>query len=279
MIRRQALICLLGGLLAVGAAGLARADNVRQSLAGSSVIEEIKKRGTLRVGLSTFVPWAMPDKKGQLVGFEIDVAKKLAEEMGVKLESLPTAWDGIIPALIAGKFDVIISGMSITPERNLTVNFTLPYANTETVIIANKKLAGSVKTLADLDKPDVIWANRRGATTAVLSAKLFPNAQQLLFDEEGQTLQELINGKATAALASVPTPALWVSKYPDVLFVPDLPALEKTSEAFALRKGDPDALNFFDNWILLHQVDGWLKERHDYWFKGRAWADQVPEQQ
>lgn len=280
MIRRNALVLLLGGLLAVGSAGLAKAaENVRQNLAGSSVIETIKKRGTLRVGLSTFVPWAMPDKKGQLVGFEIDVAKKLAEEMGVKLESVPTSWDGIIPALIAGKFDVIISGMSITPQRNLTVNFTTPYANTETVIIANKKLAANVKSLDDLNKPDVIWANRRGATTAVLAAKMFPDAQQLLFDEEGQTLQELLNGKATAALASVPTPALWVSKYPDTLFVPDLPALERTSEAFAVRKGDPDALNFFNNWILLHTVDGWLKERHDYWFKGRAWADQVPEQQ
>ncbi|MFO1059088.1 MAG: transporter substrate-binding domain-containing protein [Dongiaceae bacterium] len=280
MIRRHALTCLLGGLLAVGAAGLAKAaDNVRQHLAASSVIEEIKKRGTIRVGLSTFVPWAMPDKKGQLVGFEVDVARKLAEEMGVKLETVPTSWDGIIPALIAGKFDVIISGMSITPQRNLTVNFTIPYENTETLVVINKKLGASIKTVEDLNKPDVILANRRGATTAVLAEKLFPNAQQLLFDEEGQTLQELINGKATAALASAPTPALWAAKYPDVLVAPDLPALQKTSEAFAVRKGDPDAINFFDNWILVHRDDGWLKERYDYWFKGRAWADQVPEQQ
>jgi polar amino acid transport system substrate-binding protein len=79
-------------------------------------------------------------------------------------------------------------------------------------------------------------------------------------------------------LASVPTPALWLEKYPDVLMVPDLPALEKTVEAFAIRKGDPDALNFFNNWILVHTTDGWLEERHNYWFKGRAWADQVPAQ-
>jgi polar amino acid transport system substrate-binding protein len=280
MIRRHALTCLLGGLLAVGVAGLAKAaDNVRQHLAASSVIEEIKKRGTIRVGLSTFVPWAMPDKKGQLIGFEVDVARKLAEEMGVKLETVPTSWDGIIPALIAGKFDVIISGMSITPQRNLTVNFTIPYENTETLVVINKKLGANIKTVEDLNKPDVILANRRGATTAVLAEKLFPNAQQLLFDEEGQTLQELINGKATAALASAPTPALWAAKYPDVLAAPDLPALQKTSEAFAVRKGDPDAINFFDNWILVHRDDGWLKERYDYWFKGRAWADQVPDQQ
>ena len=276
---RSTFLALLGAALAIGVSTASTmAQDARQALAASSSIEEIKKRGVIRIGLSTFVPWAMPNKNGELGGFEIDVAKKLAEEMGVKLESVPTSWDGIIPALIAGKFDVSISGMSITPERNLTGNFTTPYANTETVLIANKKLAGAFKSLDDFNKPNVVIANRRGATTAVLSEKTFPKAEQLLFDEEGQTLQELINGKAYAALASVPTPAIWVEKYPDVLFVPDVPALEKTSEAFAVRKGDPDALNFYNNWILLHTVDGWLKERHDYWFKGRAWTSQVPEQ-
>jgi polar amino acid transport system substrate-binding protein len=180
--------------------------------------------------------------------------------------------------LLAGKFDVVISGMSITPNRNLTVNFTQPYANTETLIVANKKVAGGLKTLADLDKPEITIANRRGATTAVLAQTVWPHATHLLFDEEGQSLQELLNGKAQAVLASVPTPALWLEKYPDVLYVPDIPALEKTVEAFAIRKGDPDALNFFNNWILVHSVDGWLEGRHDYWFKGRAWADQVPQQ-
>ena len=266
----------LARLLALALAALFAADAALAQQ--DNLIDTIKKRGKLQVGFGSFVPWAMRDKQGAWVGFEIDVSTKLAKDLGVEVELIPTAFDGIIPALIAGKFDVIISGMSITPERNLTVNFTAPYANTETVLIANKKLAGAFKSLDDFNKPNVVIANRRGATTAVLSEKTFPKAEQLLFDEEGQTLQELINGKAYAALASVPTPAIWVEKYPDVLFVPDVPALEKTSEAFAVRKGDPDALNFYNNWILLHTVDGWLKERHDYWFKGRAWTSQVPEQ-
>jgi polar amino acid transport system substrate-binding protein len=269
---------LLVAATATSVARNAMAQEVRQALSAQSVIEEIKQRGILRVGVSTFVPWAMPNNNGELVGFEIDVAKRLAEEMGVKLESVPTSWDGMIPALMAGKFDVVISGMSITPNRNLTVNFTQPYASTETVIVANKSLGSGFTKLSDLDSPDVTIANRRGATTAELAQKVWPKAHHLLFDEEGQSLQELLNGKAHAVLASVPTPALWLEKYPDVLMVPDLPALEKTVEAFAIRKGDPDALNFFNNWILVHTTDGWLEERHDYWFKGRAWADQVPAQ-
>jgi polar amino acid transport system substrate-binding protein len=80
------------------------------------------------VGLSTFVPWAMRAKSGELIGFEIDVARKLAEDMGVEVEFQPTAFDGIIPALIAKKFDLIITGMALKPKRNLQVNFSRPYA-------------------------------------------------------------------------------------------------------------------------------------------------------
>ena len=82
-----------------------------------SVLDTIKERGVMKVGLGIFVPWAMKDKQGELVGFEIDVAKSIAEELGVEIEFIPTAWDGIIPALLAKKFDIIISGMSITKEK------------------------------------------------------------------------------------------------------------------------------------------------------------------
>ena len=91
-------------------APLANAQKLNQDLAATSVLETIKKRGSIKVGMSTFVPWAMRDKNGELIGYEIDVAKRLAEDMKIKAEFVPTAWDGIIPALLAGKFDVIIAG-------------------------------------------------------------------------------------------------------------------------------------------------------------------------
>ena len=69
----------------------------------------------MKVGMSTFVPWAMRDKQGELIGFEIDVAKKVAADLGVEIEFVPTAWSGIIPALIAGNFDVIIGGIALLP--------------------------------------------------------------------------------------------------------------------------------------------------------------------
>ena len=92
-----------------------------------STIQTVVKRGKLIVGLSTFVPWAIRDKKGELIGFEVDVATQLAKDIGVELELVPTAFDGIIPSLLAGKFDLIATGLTITPKRALTINFSRPY--------------------------------------------------------------------------------------------------------------------------------------------------------
>lgn len=256
---------------------LARAQNASQQLAADSVLETIKKRGAIRIGMSTFVPWAMRDKNGELIGYEVDVAKRLAEDIKVKAEFVPTAWDGIIPALLAGKFDLIIGGMSITPERNLTVNFSLPYANSGIHMVANKELAAGFNSLAAFDKADVVLAARRGATPATAAKRLMPKATLRLFDEDALALQEVLNGKAHAFVTSTPTPAFEALKHPDKLFLPIPEPFVQGAEGFALRKGDPDALNFFNNWILLRQQDGWLKERHDYWFKTRDWASRVAE--
>ena len=90
----------------------------------SSVIDDVVIRVKLVVGLATFVPWAMRDKKGDLIGFEIDVSNQLAKDMCVDVELVPTAWDGIIPALLAKKYDAIVASMSITAEREKKVSFT-----------------------------------------------------------------------------------------------------------------------------------------------------------
>lgn len=120
MLTRRVFAALVSAFLLVSA-------SARAQTAQELTIDTIVKRGTMMVGMSTFVPWAMRDKDGNLIGFEVDVATKLAKDLGVKLDLVPTAWDGIIPALLAGKFDVIIGGMTITTQRNLTVNFSAPY--------------------------------------------------------------------------------------------------------------------------------------------------------
>ncbi|MBV8652748.1 MAG: transporter substrate-binding domain-containing protein [Alphaproteobacteria bacterium] len=256
-------------------AASAQTQDARSALSASSAIEEIKKRGTLMVGMSTFVPWAMRSKTGELIGYEVDVSKKLAEDMGVKLEIVPTAWDGIIPALIAGKFDFIIGGMTITPARNLTVNFTSPYSATGVQLVASKKLASGWSKIEDFNKADVTLVARRGSSAATAAQRFFPKATLRQFDDDAQSILEVVNGRAHALVATVPRPAFAALDNPDTLFLPFADPIVKQADAMVVRKGDPDALNFLNNWILLRSLDGWLEERQSYWFKGRAWLDQV----
>jgi polar amino acid transport system substrate-binding protein len=96
-----------------------------------------------------------------------------------------------------------------------------------------------------------------------------------LFDEDGAATQEVLNGNAHATMASEPTPSAEARKNPETLNVPFDQTFLATGEAFAYRKGDPDASNFFNNWIGINWKNGFLKERNDYWFKGTDWADQV----
>ena len=240
-----------------------------------STLETIKKRGVMKVGIGVFVPWAMKDKEGKLVGFEVDVAEKIASDIGVKVEFIPTAWDGIIPALLAKKFDVIISGMSITSKRNLVLNFSQPYAYSGLAIFANSNKAKGLSKLDDFNQPEIIIAVRRGATPATLAKQLFPKAQILLFDEEAQVNQEVLNGNAHASVASEPQPSHMVAKHPEVLFKPIDDPLNKWAEGMAVRKGDPDFLNLLDSWIAINRLSGWVQKRHNYWFNTLDWADSV----
>lgn len=252
----------------------AAAQQTRRAVSQDSVIETIKKRNVIKIGVSLFKPWSMRDLNGELVGFELDVGRKLAEDMGAEAEFIPTSWDGIIPALMSGKFDIIISGMTITPQRNLTVNFSIPYAYSGLTILANSTMTKGF-SLEDYNKPTVTFAARRGATPATVIATLFPKANLLLFDEEGAATQEILNGNAHATMSAEPYPSEEARRYPKTLSVPFDKTFLATGEAFAFRKGDPDAVNYFNNWIRVNWKNGWLKGRNDYWFKGNKWSDQI----
>tara|TARA_B100001057_G_scaffold332849_1_gene333329 strand:- start:857 stop:1666 length:810 start_codon:yes stop_codon:yes gene_type:complete len=242
-------------------------------------LDKINERGSLRVGMSTFVPWAMRNKQGDLVGFEIDVAKRLAEDSGWKVEFVPTAWDGIIPSLLSNKFDVIIGGMSITEARAKSVLFTEPYSHSGVQLAANKELAEGFSKISDFDSRRVKIAARRGAFTVQVARETFPKAKVLQFDDDTQAFQEVLNGNAHAVIASSPKPEHEAIKNADTLFIPFDERLSKGNEAFAVRLGETDKAEFFNEWIKARTEDGWLKERYEYWFSTLDWQDQIAQGQ
>ena len=247
----------------------------RQIKADESMIDKVIRKGSIKIGMSTFVPWAMKDKNGELIGFEIDVAKRLAEDMGVKAEFVPTQWSGIIPALITGKFDIIVGGMGITPKRNLKVNFSIPYDHTGMSLVAHREIATGFESLDDFNSPDVTVVARMGSTSAAAVKKYIPKAKLLQFDDESQAVQELLNGNAHAFVSSAPLPAFQALKYPEKLFLPLTENFTKEPIAFAVRKGDFDSCNYLNNWITVMTAEGWIQERKHYWFETDEWRDRI----
>ncbi|WP_205619503.1 transporter substrate-binding domain-containing protein [Ferrimonas senticii] len=237
-------------------------------------LDQINQRGSLKVGLSTFVPWAMRDKQGQLIGFEVDVARRLATDSGWQVEFVPTAWDGIIPALLAGKFDVIIGGMTITPERSKSVLFSAPYSHSGNLLLASKTLAGD-KTLEQFNSRRIKLSARRGATTVQVAKAQFPKARILQFDDDAQALQEVLNGNAHGFISTANYNKKAALKHADKLYLPSEELLVRQDEGFAVRLDELDKKHFFDNWIAERRADGWLAERYQYWFVGDAWRDQI----
>ena len=249
------------------------AGELQRKLVAESAIEQIAKRGVIKVGMDVFVPWAMKDKKGELIGFEIDIAKKFAKDMGVKIEFVPTKWSGIIPSLITGKFDVLIGGMTITTQRNLKINFTRPYYYTEQGLMAHKKKAAGFK-VSDFNSPGVTIAARLGSTAAVAAKQQFPKAKLRLFDDEPAAVQELRNGNVHAMVSAQPLPSSTALEYPDTIMVYD-EVMMLEAIGIGVRKGDNDTLNLINNWIEINRNNGWIQSKYAYWFKSQDWKGQI----
>jgi polar amino acid transport system substrate-binding protein len=256
-------------------AGAAAAGLIRPAAAAGPAIDDIKARGVLRSGLATFVPWAMRDKQGQLIGYELDVARRLAADLGVKHEPVPTAWDGIIPALLAGNFDAIIGGMTITPARMESVDFTEPYSFTGVAIVASKKVAPGLTAIEAFNKPTITIVARRGTSAAATAAQLLPLATIRQFDDDAQALQELLNRNAAAWLSSTPKPAFAAIDHAAELYLPVEKPLAAQKDAMALRKGDTKTIAVFNEWIAARKADGFLQERFHHWFEQRDWLKLV----
>ena len=269
----------VAAVVAVGFAAQASAQGIQKQIANDSALTEIKKRGVLNVGHSTFVPWSFRSVKGEFVGFEIDMGRKLAQDMGVEYNNVPTAWDGIIPALLAGKFDLIVGGMSPTPKRALTVSFSVPYSNPlQQGFAANMKLASGMTKLEDYNKPTITVVSRRGSTAEDAAKKHLPKATHRLFDDDAMAIQEVLNGNAHAIFSSEPKPTFWLKENADTIVKPfgNKAFSDNSGAGVAVRQGDGVLLTYVNNWISWRRAGGFIQERFNYWFGTIDWAELDP---
>lgn len=248
---------------------LSRASD--QALWEKSTLNQILKRGELRVGLEAgYMPFEMLDRNANLIGFDIDLARKMASVLKVKVRFVNTAWDGIIPALLTDKFDLLMGGMTITPERNLQVNFTRPYIVVGQTVLLAKKHEGKITGYRQLDDPKFIVTAKLGTSGDIAARRTFPHAQLKQFESEADASLEVRNGRADAFIYDFPFNAIYVLRYPDAVAHLAEP-FTKENLGWAIRKGDPDFLNWLDNFLDAIRNDGTYEMLYKRWFEGTAW--------
>jgi polar amino acid transport system substrate-binding protein len=242
----------------------------------SDTLVAIEKSGTLRVGVALIIPWAMHDKDGELIGFEIDVAKKLARDLGVKPEFHPTPFRELVPDLVAGKFDIIVSGLSITAERALRIDFSNPYNETEVKLLASAKSpAAGATTLDAFNKDSIKVGVLEGSTAEDMAGVVLTNAQIIDYTDSGAAFNDLVDGKLDAAVADSPRPEIVAQLFPDkVKCLCDQP-LSTYPAAFAVPRGDVEFVNYLNAWIASRTSNKWLERKRDYWFKSTDWQTKL----
>lgn len=246
-----------------------------QALWEKSTLNQVLKRGELRVGMEAgYIPFEMRDKRGAIIGFDVDLAKLMARYMGVKVTFINTQWDGIIPALLTDKFDILISGMTITPERNLQVNFAEPYIIIGQTILLNAKNKDAVKSVKELNDPKYTVATKLGTTGEIAARRYLGKAKLKTFETEADAALEVRNGRADAFVYDLPFNVVYGAQYKDALVHLKEP-FTKEPLGWAIRKGDPDFLNWLDHFQNQIRNDGTYDALYNKWFEGTAWLVNV----
>ncbi len=236
-----------------------------------STFNSILKKGQLDIGVSLFTPWTLKNSQGELVGFEIDIAKKLTKDMGVTPKFHVLAWHDILPALLNKDIDIIIAGMVITPQRALKVNFSHPYVESGIGLATNHQRTKSFTSLKDLNQPDSTIAVVTDTVAENLARRVFPNASIQTFLTSQKAILAITAGKVHGYIEHNPLPTFLALDHPDKVDTPLSKPLLTTKAGFAVNKGDADFVNFLNAWIIAREADTWLASAHKYWFRSLEW--------
>jgi len=243
--------------------------------APARTLQQVRNNGTLRVGVTLFVPWAARAPNGDLIGFEVDVAQQLAKDMGVKVEVLPYELGRLIPALESGEIDVIAAGLTITPDRALHVNFSSPYAEGGIALATHAQKTATVARLDDLNAATYKIAALDGSVAQALAKRLLPRAELKPFPSVDAASAALLAGEVDAYLEDEPVPTFLALENPQTIEVPIDRPLLSSKAGFAVSKGDPDFLAFLNAWIVARDADTWLPTTSAYWFKSLRWRSRL----
>jgi polar amino acid transport system substrate-binding protein len=243
----------------------------------SPVVDRIVAKKELVVGTAASMPpLNMTMKDGQIVGLEMDLARLFANAMEVKLNLKPMRFNDLLPALEAGQVDMVLSGMTIIPTRNLKVAFAGPYFASGKSILTKKANVESVDEIAKMNNPEKVLVALKGSTSQMFVENLMPKAKLVLTDDYDQAVAMVKNDKAVAMVADYPICLVSVYRYPDGGFTTLSKPLSYEPIGIALSPNDPLLLNWVQNFLHTLEKAGEMERLFERWFKDTSWINRLP---
>jgi polar amino acid transport system substrate-binding protein len=239
-------------------------------IASAGTLDEIAQRGELRIACQTQgAPFSFVDRNGKQTGSSIDLSKMIAKEMGVKVKFLNYDWDGLIPALLSKKADMLAADMTPTLKRAMKIAFPDPYMYTGSVVFV--KQDSPIKTLEDI-KAGTKIAVLLGSTGENDAKKAFPEAKLKTYKGGGPLLiNAILAGHTDAGVNDGSAVRGQVSNFPPNSVRILEGELSRSPLAFAVRYDSPDLLRWLDLFFLHIKLDGRLDKNLDYWVNSLDW--------
>jgi polar amino acid transport system substrate-binding protein len=219
----------------------------------------------LRVGSdTTYPPFEMVDEDGQIVGFDVDVVDAICERINCVAEFVTTAWDGIFPALAAGEFDMVASGVSITEERDEIVDFSDPYLVVGQSITTRVEDASLTEADFTAEGSTLTLGAQLGTTNAQLGQELVGDRRLRLYDTFNAAVLALLNGDVDGVIIDDTAAEAFVQQYAGELVV-EIRGLTSDPLGLVFQEGDP-LQDDFDAGLDIIQEDGTLDALIAEWF-------------
>ena len=227
-----------------------------------SVYEKIKDDGIITIAMEgTWSPWTYHDENDKLVGFDTEIGEEIAKRMGVKATFIEGEWDGLLAGLSSGRYDIMINGVDITPERQEAYDFSIPYAYMKTAIIVNGD-NNDIKSFEDLKGKNT--ANTISSTYAEIAEKYGANVTGV--DDLNQTFELLNQKRIDATLNAEVTYYDYLKIHPDTNL--KIVALSQDSNLIGIpvKKGNDDLISAINDILTDMKNDGTLRRLSEKYF-------------
>jgi ABC-type amino acid transport substrate-binding protein len=261
---------ILGGLMALAV------TFPINSMAGDTLQRVIDFK-VLKVGMSANQPpMTMVNREGGVMGFDVDLARALAAAMKVKLEIKAMPFGELMSALEEDKIDMVMSGMSITPQRTELVSFVGPYMMSGKSILTKNSVLGKISSGEEFNRKELKLLALSNSTSVAFVKSEAPDAQLIEINSYDEGVAMLIEGKADAMVADMPMCVLSVMRYPEAgLTTLDRP-LTVEPIGIAISKDDPQFFNLVDNYLRAYEKTGVLTKLRKKWFEDSSWVAALP---